>query len=178
MAVFSADRSASLAEVAERAQVARSTLHRYFPERSDLMEAISAYAKEQVREVGLRARMEEGLARDALLRLCLEYFERWEAVMWDYMESGGETAVECEDDTPNVSIAVLIARGRAEGAIDPTLPDNWIQHAMFAMVYSAWEYSRSNHPRHEAAMHCVNSFQKLIAPPQLPTAATGSNGST
>ncbi|TGJ95488.1 TetR family transcriptional regulator, partial [Actinotalea fermentans ATCC 43279 = JCM 9966 = DSM 3133] len=44
VSVFSSNQAASLGEVAQAAQVGRSTLHRYFPERADLMRAVGAEA--------------------------------------------------------------------------------------------------------------------------------------
>jgi AcrR family transcriptional regulator len=163
ISVFINDHSASLSEVAERAGVARSTLHRYFPERSDLVNAIGDYAREQVERIREAARIDEGPASEAVVRLAVAYLEVWDAVMWDYMEA--EAAGKNPDESEDVAITRLIERGVAEGTIDPEIPNAWIQHAMYAMVYSAWDYIRSGHSRHEAAKLCEASIRKLIAPP-------------
>lgn len=161
--VFVTDRSAPLAEVAEQAGVARSTLHRYFPERADLTDALRAYATEQVEAAITRARLDEGPAGDALLRLGIAYLETWDTIMWNYLEA--EAAGNNPDADDDEVFTALIERGYKDGSIDPAIPNAWIQHAIYAMVYSAWDYVRAGHPRHEAAMLCEASLRKIIAPP-------------
>ena len=53
--VFARDPSASLGEVAAAAGVGRTTLHRYFPERSDLLAALAVHVLEQVAAATERA---------------------------------------------------------------------------------------------------------------------------
>ena len=53
--VFARDPSAALGEVAAAAGVGRTTLHRYFPERSDLLSALVVHVLEQV-AAAMRAR--------------------------------------------------------------------------------------------------------------------------
>lgn len=167
ISVFMNDRSASLSEVADRAGVARSTLHRYFPERSDLLDAVRSYAKEQVERIRDAARIDDGPASEAVVRLAVAYLEVWDSVMWDYMEE--EAAGAHPDESEDIAITRLIDRGIAEGTIDPSFPNGWIQHAMYAMVHSAWDYIRSGHSRHEAAKLCEASIRKLITPPSFIT---------
>jgi TetR/AcrR family transcriptional repressor of lfrA len=170
ISVFINDRSASLSEVAERAGVARSTLHRYFPERSDLLNAVCTFARDQVEKIREAARMDEGPASEAVVRLAVAYLEVWDSVMWDYMEQ--EAAGAHPDESEDIAVTRLIDRGFADGTIDPTIPNAWIQHAMYAMVYSAWDYIRSGHSRHEAAKLCEASIRKLITPPAFITPPT------
>jgi AcrR family transcriptional regulator len=170
ISVFVNDRSTSLGEVAERAGVARSTLHRYFPERSDLLNAVREYARDKVERIRDAARIHEGPASEAVVRLAVGYLEVWDAVMWDYMEA--EAAGENPDESEDVAITQLIERGYEDGTIDPAIPNAWIQHTMYAMVYSAWDYIRAGHSRHEAAKLCEASIRKLITPPSHVTPPT------
>ena len=170
ISVFVNDRSTSLGEVAERAGVARSTLHRYFPERSDLLNAVREYARDKVERIRDAARIHEGPASEAVVRLAVGYLEVWDAVMWDYMEA--EAAGENPDESEDVAITQLIERGYKDGTIDPAIPNAWIQHTMYAMVYSAWDYIRAGHSRHEAAKLCEASIRKLITPPSHVTPPT------
>lgn len=162
--VLMRDRSASLGEVAKRAEVARSTLHRYFPERADLIAAVDAYAQQQIEEITERCNLEEGDVVGAMVRLALEYFERWDAVMWGYADAW-ESSEEPPEDDIDIELGKLIAQGQADGVIDPTIPTDWFQHLMYAIVYTAWEYERGGHPHAEAAMMVAVSLRKLLSPP-------------
>ena len=73
--VLARNPSASLGDVAVAADVGRTTLHRYFPERGDLITALHALADERLERATARARLEEGPAVAALQRLCREYFD-------------------------------------------------------------------------------------------------------
>ena len=62
-------------EVAAAAGVGRTTLHRYFAERSDLLSALAVHVLEQVAAATERAAPTHGPAPEALGRICREYFE-------------------------------------------------------------------------------------------------------
>ncbi|UMO99431.1 TetR/AcrR family transcriptional regulator [Amycolatopsis sp. EV170708-02-1] len=55
--------SATLADIAAAANVGRTTVHRYFAERSDLIDAISHDALDKVSQSTERARLDDGPAR-------------------------------------------------------------------------------------------------------------------
>lgn len=75
VSVFASKPAATLSEIASAAKVGRTTLHRYFPERSDLVDAVAAEATRAVGEAAAAARLGEGTGAEALVRLCHEYFE-------------------------------------------------------------------------------------------------------
>lgn len=161
--VLTRDRSAPLNEVARKAEVARSTLHRYFPERSDLLEAVSEYARAKADEVESNCNLEDGVTVDGMVRLALEYFERWDAIMWAYGDTWESDNQQPEDDlSAELGAAIIQAQGRGE--IDASLPADWIQHLMFAIVYTSWEYERTGHPHAEAAMMVMTAMRKLLSP--------------
>ena len=68
--VFARDPSAALGEVAAAAGVGRTTLHRYFPERSDLLSALATHLLEAVAAAMERAAPALGPAPEALGRVC------------------------------------------------------------------------------------------------------------
>src|SRR5687768_6419137 len=78
---LSADFGASLADIAAEAGVGRTTLHRYFPERADLLNAIAADALERSIAAAQRARVDEGSGAEALQRFCEEQFELGDTLM-------------------------------------------------------------------------------------------------
>lgn len=163
--VLSQNQAASLGEIADAAGVARSTLHRYFPERSDLIEALRRYADEQIRAAIRRARLDEGSAVDALARLCHEYFDQWDTITWAYMESLNERDENCSfDDQYDPHVTALIERGYREGSIDPSLPNAWLQQMLWALLYSAWEYIQQGASKHESLTLMIESLRRITAP--------------
>ncbi|HYH12595.1 MAG TPA: TetR/AcrR family transcriptional regulator [Thermomicrobiales bacterium] len=163
--VLSQNQAASLGEIADAAGVARSTLHRYFPERTDLIEGLRRYADEEASAATRRARLDEGPALDALIRLCHEYFDIWDTIVWAYMES----LKECDDGSSfneqyDPSITALIERGHQDGTIDRAVPNAWLQQLLWALLYSAWELIRQGGSRHEALTLALDSLRRLTAP--------------
>ncbi len=163
--VLTQNRSASLADISGAAHVARSTLHRYFPDRAALLDAVRRFAGEQVEAATRRARIDEGSASEALLRLCHEYFDNWHMLMWVYQESLGEG---CEQDAISEeldpAIGALIARGHVDGSIDASMPNAWIQHLLWAVLYTAWEYVQMGESKHDALALALASLEKVIRP--------------
>ena len=165
VSVLSHNPAASLGEIADAAEVARSTLHRYFPERSDLLDALRRYASDEIAAATTRARLHEGSAAEALVRLCHEYFDCWDTITWVYMDSmQQESPPSCDDDPLDPGLTALIERGQRDGTIDAALPAAWIQQALWALLYSAWEYVRQGAPKHDALTLCLTTLRKVVTP--------------
>ncbi|MFI0422672.1 TetR/AcrR family transcriptional regulator [Spongiactinospora sp. 9N601] len=170
VAVLSKNSGASLSDVAAAAGVGRTTIHRYYPERSDLVAAISRDSLDKIETATLRARLGEGTATEALDRLCQEYFELGEVLTLLFNEptlmQGPEWEEESESDR---TVLRLVERGHAEGSIDPEMPPEWVQNLLWGLLYIAWEHARaSGAPRHMALALCLRSLAKSIAPPAQP----------
>jgi AcrR family transcriptional regulator len=161
---LTADAGASLAAIATEAGVGRTTLHRYFPDRGDLLRAISADALQRAAEAVERARIEDGPAPDALERLCQEYFDLGDVLMLLYSESRLMETPEWHEETEaDRAVIGLIARGQAEGTLDPDVPVAWIQMVLWGLMYTAWEHVRTNQaPKHEALTLCLRTIRRAV----------------
>ncbi|MEU4157968.1 helix-turn-helix domain-containing protein [Actinoplanes sp. NPDC026670] len=153
--VLARNPGASLGDVAEAADVGRTTLHRYFPERSDLITALRAEAFARVDGAGARARIEEGAGAAALVRLCQEYFDLGDVLSLLFREQ-----VESEDGACDDGFDAMVRRGHADGSIDPELPPVWVMNLMWSQLYAGWSY-RSEHgaSRHDTlrlVLRCVS----------------------
>lgn len=163
--VLGRDHAASLAEVADAAGVARSTLHRYFPERADLLDALGGYIEERVTQATARARLDLGPAPAALARLCQVYFETWDLWMLRYTRIALEG---CEDPVDpqevDADLLTLVERGHAEGSIDGDLSALWIQQLLWGLLYGAHELVRAGAlPEHEALRLYLKTVDKAVA---------------
>jgi AcrR family transcriptional regulator len=155
--------SASLSDIATAGP---TTVHRYFPERSDLLTAISTDALEKIDVSTRRARVDEGTAPEALRRLCQEYFEFGDVFMLmitvPEMLAGEQWSEESEADRALIG---LLERGQAEGTIDTAMSPLWLQQLVWSLQYTAWEMTRMNGtPKHDALAMCLQTLDKVIKP--------------
>ena len=139
VAVLSADRSASLGDVAQAAQVGRTTLHRYFPERADLVEAIGTEAVERTRAAIVAARLDDGDPVAALRRLAFEYFDLgpWYVVLSNELPDC-EPEFWAESEAAEEPVRELLRHGQAEGVFDDQLTVSWLVRTLWWMLFNAW----------------------------------------
>lgn len=165
VALLATDPTASLGDVAAAAGVGRTTVHRYFPERSDLLAAIGAYVLDKVAAATDRARLGEGPATAALERLCQEFFELGDALTMMFETPQLMDWSGWEEETPaDQAFVRTVQRGHAEGTIDPELSGEWVQNVMWALLYTAWEMARNqNMPKHTALTLCLHTLRKAIS---------------
>jgi AcrR family transcriptional regulator len=132
------DSSASMAKIAEVAGVGRATIHRYFPERRDLISALTDVAVERIVAAHARARLSEGTARSAVSRLMAEYAE--DGPLIRLIHSGVLPDEEVSARAANLGeVTGLLPRGIADGSIDPTLDEAWFLGVMWALSQVAFE---------------------------------------
>jgi AcrR family transcriptional regulator len=158
--------AASLGDIAAAANVGRTTVHRYFPERSDLLDALTSYAFERIATATERARLDEDTAAQALHRLLQEYFEFGEIFQLFFtvpamITNGAVWEQETESDR---ALLRLVERGHADGTIDPELPPEWVQQLIWAMLFGAWEHARDYATKHESLTLTLRSLDKIITP--------------
>lgn len=165
--VLARDRGASLADVAAAAEVSRTTLHRYFPERADLLAAVVEDVLLRVVGATERARLDHGPAPAALERACREYFELDSALTVLFGEAIEIADADWERCTtsPERDIGAAVARGHADGTIDAEMTASWIENLVWALLYTAWTHVREHDvPRQASLELCLRSLRKAIAP--------------
>jgi AcrR family transcriptional regulator len=165
--VLAENSAASLGEVAAAAGVGRTTVHRYFPERADLLAALTADLLERVEVATARARLDDGTAVQALERLCQAYFDLGEGMLLSFNEPQLFRNKEWEEESESDrALLRVVERGHVEGTIDPALPAQWVQNVLWSLLYSAWTHARwENVPEHDALALCLTSLRKMLAVP-------------
>lgn len=148
--VLGANPSASLGEIADAAEVGRSTLHRYFPERVDLIRALAAHVMALSDAAVARAQPEHGDPVEALRRVAEEHFDLGPVLMYLYGEQlivGDEElweSIKSADDP----VDALLARVHDQLGLD--LPVSWISRAFWSLLYAGWEAAKEDGmPRHQ-----------------------------
>lgn len=167
-AVLAQNPTASLADVAAAAGVGRTTVHRYFAERSDLVDAIGADVLDKIGAATDRARPDDGPALTALERVCQEYFELGESLAIIFDESMAATwnwASWEEDTEADLALARLVDRGREEGTLDGRLDTDWIVQVLWSLLYVAWQRNRGGDTKHNALSLCLYTLRKSVGIP-------------
>jgi TetR/AcrR family transcriptional regulator, repressor for lfrA len=168
IAVLGRNPSAPLGDVAVAAEVGRTTLHRYYPERSDLIKAIKAETVLRLNRATELARLEEGTGAEALRRLCEEYFDLGDVLSLVFSDPqvldeadwcGFDTA---EDDR----FTAMVERGHRDGSIDPELPASWLMNVLWAQLYASWSYAATEpgESRHHVLRLTVRTLTGVIRP--------------
>jgi TetR/AcrR family transcriptional regulator, repressor for lfrA len=157
--------AASLGEIATAADVGRTTLHRYFAERSDLLSAVGVEAVARLNRATAQARMVDGTGASAMRRLCQEYFDLGSLLWLIFTEpelcTDPEQAGRGECDP---EFAEMVERGHRDGTIDPELPANWLQSLVWSQVYAGWAYvNETGTSRHEALRLVLRTVEGAIA---------------
>ncbi|WP_293695456.1 TetR/AcrR family transcriptional regulator [uncultured Agrococcus sp.] len=164
--VLSNDPSAPLGEVAARADVARSTLHRYFPDRRSLAVAIGTYVNEQYDEVVDRGLQGGGTGLEQFRRLYVELTERLDLLTW-WMNPG--SAALCEgseaevEDEPDTRIVDLVARGHEDGSIDPLVSADWTENLLWSTLYAIRMTPLSGAEGFDLRNQAVRTLMKALA---------------
>ncbi|WP_282792258.1 TetR/AcrR family transcriptional regulator [Streptomyces sp. CC224B] len=166
VALVAADPTASLGDVAAAAGVGRTTVHRYFPERSDLLAAIGHDVLEKVAAATERARLDDGPAAKALERLCQEYFELGDGLTLMFESPQLATWSGWDEETAaDQHFLRTVRRGHKDGSIDTALDEEWVRNLVWALLYSAWEHTRTTAAsKHTAMTLCLHTLRKAIAP--------------
>lgn len=179
--VLARDRTATLADIAKAAQVGRSTLHRYFPDRDVLVHAAVADSYLVIQQSIQDAAVDQGTALEAMRRLVAAIVDTGGRMLFLYGDSrvledfaardGGSDTKEpgegSESDTAPDSVSSmvvdLIRRGQSEGVFDPGLDVDWVQDVIWALVYTGCEAaSRGTLPRHGVTTAVVRMLENGI----------------
>jgi AcrR family transcriptional regulator len=163
-AVLARERTATLADIAKAADVGRSTLHRYFPDRDELVKAVIEDSFEVLYESLTAAALEDGEPREAMRRLVgalVDVGDRLQFLFGDPRTlEGYESGAPGAGPQPAIE---LIERGQAEGVFDAEVSASWIEHTLWALVYTAGEDAANGKlPRHAITSTVIRTFENGI----------------
>ncbi|GAA1916859.1 TetR/AcrR family transcriptional regulator [Streptomyces sodiiphilus] len=171
ISVYARDRTASLSEVARAAGVGRSTLHRYFPDRSALVRELARDAVEATRQAFEEAALDQGAPAEAFPRAVQAVFRVSDRMAFLFGEGQGgewdEAGFERAFEEAHAPVADLLSRGLAEGVLDPEYDPEWFVRALWYMASAGWEsVTEGSMPRHRAVEHVTRTLTRgLFRPP-------------
>ncbi|WP_194396397.1 TetR/AcrR family transcriptional regulator [Microbacterium atlanticum] len=125
--------AASLGDIADAAGVARSTLHRYYGDRTTLEAAIHEYVKAEHLAAVERARPADGTGIEAFARLASELLDQLHVFAWWMYADNYQGGLEVD---PESRPEQIVARGHADGSIDAAMPADWVVSMLWSALYS------------------------------------------
>lgn len=139
--VLSRNPGAPLSEIAASADVGRSTLHRYYPERGELVAALGEHALDKLEAAMERSRPAEGPADAALRRMSHECFEIGPTLSLVYGDPQvlSNEAFWVRLHTADRPLIDLLERGIAEGAFTANLQVRWLRRMLWWTLLTGWE---------------------------------------
>ncbi len=135
------DAGTPLAQIAAAAGVGRTTMHRTFPTRIDLLTALALQSTEHLRRMLEEVQLEEGpvpLVLDRLIRRVLPLAEEMQ-----FLDAGPEVWDLPDLREPWCSLTsamdALVERGQREGDLRGDLPAELIVEALTGMLWGTWQ---------------------------------------
>jgi AcrR family transcriptional regulator len=164
--VLARNRGATLPEIAEAAEVGRTTLHRYFPDRDGLISAAIADSLQAIGQAVAEAQIDQGPPIEAMRRLVLAHLDVGDRLMFlfgDPYIMRGHGVVEPDEAPRPDPVIELIERGQAQGVFDPQVSPEWIQQVLWALVYRGIEeVEKDRMPRHGVASTVMRTLENGI----------------
>lgn len=163
--VLAEDPGASLGQIADAAEVGRTTLHRYFPDRAELVAAVMQEAGERLGAAAVRARLDEGPGLDALLRACQALLQLGDLLTLMFTDVVPIDTCGAEHGFSQ-ALDGACTRGLADGTLDPRFTPAWLQSAMWSLIYLGWsELREGTTPPHEVVSQLLLTVGKALAAP-------------
>jgi AcrR family transcriptional regulator len=168
-----ADPAASLAQVAEAAGIGRTTLHKHYATRDDLMRAVGhraidlwEQAVDAVTDGDGAERPDGGLAAltAAMIQIGPQLAFLWRTPAFDHLAEMGSRALAVE-----ARCLAVLKRAQQRGVLSADTPDWWLRSTFYSLVYVAFESVRSGDlaPR-DAPDLVLATFKHGIGAPPAP----------
>lgn len=146
MTVVAANPGASLGDIATAAEVGRSTLHRYFSERSDLMHALAMHVHALSNAAIERAEVDCGPPVAALRRVVEAQLDLGPIVnvIYSNPELAADPELRVHLDGGDEAIVEVLDRLSSAA---PTAPTKWPRRVFWALIQAGFEALHDGNPR-------------------------------
>ncbi|KAA0112610.1 TetR/AcrR family transcriptional regulator [Mycolicibacterium sp. P9-22] len=158
IAVITDNPAATLTDIAEVAGVGRSTLHRHFPERSDLLRAVALQVHAASNAAIEAADPTCGPVLAALRRVVEGHLDLGPIFVYIYTEPTIQADVDLAAhlDTGDEVIAEILARATAD---KPEFPPGWARRVFWSLLLSGYEAMKQDRtPRHQVVDAIMSSL--------------------
>jgi AcrR family transcriptional regulator len=166
--------TATLAEVAKQVGIGRTTLHRLFATREDMLAAVAVDAIETVASVYQRAGIPRAFTPTASIDESWESFRRLAQELVPlgprlmYLLRVDRLVPRPSVTKPMVQLDTVleeaIKRGQDCGTIRRYASPNWLMESLYALIFVAWEHLRDGKlDSHEAANVIMEAWKSGVA---------------
>lgn len=133
-AVLAKDPAASLGQIAGAANIGRTTLHKQFPTRHDLLVAVASRALDISESVIAAAPADPSPLRRTVVDLLP--FGAYMTLLMAQPEVFAEDAITSRTDAMAAPLAAIVA---SAGTVRPGVPDWWLVRSLHALLFTAWD---------------------------------------
>jgi TetR/AcrR family transcriptional repressor of lfrA len=166
MVVLASNPAAAVADIATAAEVGRSTVHRYFPERIDLIRALAIHVH-ALSSAAITAADPTCGAPDAALRRVVEsQLDLGPMVAYIYNEPTvmSDPELMAHLDTGDEAIIEVLARVSSDR---PNTPPGWARRVFWALLQAGYETAtQDGTPRHQIVDAIMASLTEGTIRPQ------------
>jgi TetR/AcrR family transcriptional regulator, repressor for lfrA len=166
MTVLADNPAAPLSDIAAAACVGRSTVHRYYPERTDLLRALAVYVHALSSEAITQADPQNGPAVEALRRVVECQLDLGPIVLFAYNEPtiASDPQLMAHLDTGDEAIVEVLNRVSTERA---ATPPGWARRVFWALLQAGYEAAKQDGtPRHQIVDAIMASLTEGTINPQ------------
>lgn len=165
-AAWARDWSTSLSDIADRAEVSRSTLHRYFPERQALVDALLIDAQDVLDQLWVDATAASGSPIESIENIMMAIAGEADRIVFLFTDPGRFAGnPNWRTDDSDDDMVDLVRAAQADGTVDPDVDAEFTINVMYSLVYVAAEATASGRmPRHKAAELAVRTFRYGLSP--------------
>lgn len=131
---------ASMQEIADEAGIGRTTLHRRFPSRQTLTDAVARHALDEADRIMSACGMDDRPAPEVLDRLAAEVLPLalTYALLWAEPPITERTPLEAEVEQLDDRFERFAARGQVDGHLRPDVPARWIVYSLGSQALAVW----------------------------------------
>lgn len=162
MAVISENPAAPISDIAVAADVGRSTVHRYFPDRADLIHALARHVHALSSAAIAAAEPASGAPVEALRRVVEGQLDLGSIAYYIYVDPLvlSDSDLMAHLDTGDEAIVEVLERASA-GA--PRTPPGWNRRAFWALLQAGFESAKyDGTPRHQVVDAIMTSLTEGI----------------
>lgn len=159
---------ASMQEIADEAGVGRTTLHRRFPSRQALMDAVAQHALDEADRIMTACGVDDRPVAEVLDRLAAEVLPLalTYALLWAEPPITERTPLEAEVERLDDRFERFAVRGQADGLLRPDVPARWIVYSLGSQALAVWWGVRSGFvgPREAERLFGATTLDGLRGP--------------